>query len=61
MFDKQVQIADGDKCKASSGIRKGNAGIVEDLKISKGGNLTVTVRQADGTRFKTLARSVEKL
>jgi ribosomal protein S4E len=44
-----------------AGTHKGKAGTVEDRHISKGGNVTITVRQADGSRFKTLERSVEQL
>jgi hypothetical protein len=29
--------------------------------VSRSGNVTVTVRQADGSRFKTLERSVQPL
>jgi hypothetical protein len=32
--------------------------MVEDLKLSKTGHLTLTVRQANDVRFKTLARNV---
>lgn len=60
MPHEQVQLANGDKCKVHSGVHKGKIGIVEDLNRSKWSNLTITVRQEDGTRFKTLARSVEK-
>lgn len=37
---------------------QGKSGTVEDLNTSKTGALTLTVRQEDGTRFKTLARNV---
>lgn len=61
MPDDKSQVANGDRCKVAAGVHQGKIGIVEDLNRSKGGNLTITVRQDDGTRFKTLARSVEKL
>ncbi|MBW0143787.1 KOW motif-containing protein [Sphingomicrobium clamense] len=61
MPEEQTQVVNGDKCKVSAGVHKGKTGLVEDLNRSKGGNLTITVRQDDGTRFKTLARSVEKI
>lgn len=60
MSDEQAPVANGDKCKVHSGVHKGKTGVVEDLNRSKGGNFTITVRQDDGTRFKTLARSVER-
>lgn len=41
-----------------AGTHNGKAGIVEDRHVSKGGTVTITVRQADGSRFKTLERSV---
>lgn len=51
----------GDKCKVNAGVRKGKIRVVEDLNRSKGGNLTITVRQDDAFRFKTLARSIENI
>ena len=39
---------------------KGKEGTARDVNTSKGGNITVTIVQADGVRFKTLARSCEK-
>ena len=54
-------IANGDACEVIAGTHKGRSGTVEDLNTSKSGTLTITVREADGTRFKTLARSVRKL
>lgn len=53
-------IVDGIECRVIGGTHKGKSGTVEDRKVSKGGNVTITVRQDDGTRFKTLARSVTK-
>lgn len=41
-----------------AGTHAGKSGAVEDMKTSKTGHVTITVRQADGIRFKTLARSV---
>ena len=54
-------IANGDACEVIAGTHKGRRGTVEDLNTSKSGTLTITVREADGSRFKTLARSVRKL
>jgi ribosomal protein S4E len=52
-------MENGQACVVVAGTHKGKAGIVEDRHLSKGGNVTITVRQADGSRFKTLERSVE--
>ena len=54
-------IANGDACEVIAGTHKGRRGTVEDLNTSKSGTLTITVREADGSRFKTLARSVRKV
>lgn len=51
-------MENGDPCVVMAGTHKGKAGTVEDRHLSKGGNVTITVRQADGNRFKTLERSV---
>jgi ribosomal protein S4E len=51
-------VKDGDSCKVVGGTHKGKAGVVRDLNISKLGHLTITVVQANGERFKTLARNV---
>ncbi|MGN6279695.1 MAG: KOW motif-containing protein [Sphingomonas sp.] len=51
-------VRDGDHCTVIAGTHAGKSGVVEDLKTSKTGHVTITVRQADGVRFKTLARSV---
>lgn len=55
------RVADGDHCRVIGGKHLGKCGRVQDLKISEGGNTTITVVQDDGTRFKTLARNVEAL
>ena len=60
MSTAQTPVENGDLCTVTAGVHKGKAGIVEDLNMSKGGNLTITVRQADGDRFKTLAKNVVK-
>jgi ribosomal protein S4E len=51
-------MQNGDVCVVIAGTHKGKAGVVEDRHVSKGGNVTITVRQADGSRFKTLERNV---
>ena len=53
-------VQDGDFCRVMKGTHKGKEGTVRDVNTSKGGNVTVTIVQADGVRFKTLARSCEK-
>ena len=49
---------DGDKCEVIGGTHKGRSGTVRDINTSKGGNVTITVVQKNGERFKTLARNV---
>ena len=51
-------VKDGDYCKVISGTHKGKFGMVSDLNTSKTGHLTITVTQANGVRFKTLAKNV---
>lgn len=53
-------VANGDHCAVIAGTHKGRSGLVEDWKLSKGGHATVTVREANGARFKTLARNVRR-
>lgn len=54
-------IQNGDSCTVVAGTHKGRSGTVEDYNISKSGNATITVREASGERFKTLARNVQKV
>ena len=54
-------LKDGAQCEVIAGTHKGKTGIVEDIHTSKGGSVTITVRQSNGVRFKTLARSVKIL
>lgn len=49
---------DGDRCEVVGGTHKGKSGTVRDINTSKGGNVTITVVQKNGERFKTLARNV---
>ena len=53
------EISDGASCKVVGGTHKGKSGIVCDIHTSKTGAVTITVVQADGVRFKTLAKNVE--
>ncbi len=55
---EQIEVQNGDSCIVTGGTHKGKAGVVEDRNTSKTGHVTVTVRQASGDRFKTLARNV---
>jgi hypothetical protein len=51
-------VEDGAQCKVVAGTHKGKSGTVRDMKTSKTGAVTITVVQADGERFKTLAKNV---
>jgi ribosomal protein S4E len=53
-----TQLKDGDQCEVVKGTHTGKSGTVRDIKTSKTGEVTITVVQADGERFKTLARNV---
>ncbi len=55
------EVKNGDSCEVIAGTHKGRSGTVEDLKLSKTGHATITVREAGGARFKTLARNVRKV
>lgn len=63
MMDKNIKqpmnLTDGASCKVIGGSHKGKSGIVRDINTSKGGNVTITVVQSNGVRFKTLAKNVE--
>ena len=52
-------LKDGDHCLVIAGTHKGKSGIARDLNVSKTGHLTITVVQAVGERFKTLAKKVQ--
>ena len=51
-------VQNGDACTVTGGAHAGKSGVVEDRNLSKTGHVTITVRQADGECFKTLARNV---
>jgi ribosomal protein S4E len=53
------KLKDGAKCRVVGGVHVGKSGIVRDINTSKTGHITITVVQADGERFKTLAKNVE--
>jgi ribosomal protein S4E len=52
------ELKDGDECTVVAGTHKGKSGTVHDIKTSKLGHISITVKQANGVRFKTLGRSV---
>ena len=49
---------DGDHFSVIGGTHKGKSGTVRDFNTSKTGHVTITVVQAKGERFKTLAKNV---
>ena len=53
-----ADVKNGDPCTVIAGTHKGKSGTVQDKNTSKTGHVTITVLQADGQRFKTLARNV---
>ena len=53
-------LRDGDYCVVEKGGHAGKSGVVQDLHTSKTGSVTITVVQADGGCFKTLAHHVKK-
>ncbi len=52
------KLRDGAQCKVVGGTHTGKAGVVRDINLSKTGYFTITVVQANGDRFKTLAKNV---
>lgn len=55
----ESKLQDGMQCKVVGGTHAGKSGTVRDINTSKTGHITITVVQADGERFKTLAKNVE--
>lgn len=53
--NSNVKLTDGARCEVVGGTHKGKSGTVTDINTSKGGNVTISVVQESGTRFKTLA------
>ena len=54
-----VEVKDGDRCKVIGGVHIGKTGTVRDLKVGeKFKQVSITVVQANGVRFKTLAKNV---
>jgi ribosomal protein S4E len=59
MKDKsQTMVVDGAQCKVVDGVHAGKSGIIRDIKTGKTGYVSITVVQANGERFKTLAKNV---
>ena len=53
-----VLVVDGAQCKVTSGVHAGKSGTIRDIKTGKTGHVSITVLQANGERFKTLAKNV---
>jgi ribosomal protein S4E len=51
-------LVDGARCEVVGGTHKGKSGVVRDIKTGKTGHVSITVVQANGVRFKTLAKNV---
>lgn len=56
--EEKTNLRNGDPCEVTGGTHAGKSGIVRDMNVSKGGNVTLTVVQENGDRFKTLAKNV---
>lgn len=54
----QSMVVDGAQCKVIDGTHAGKAGTIRDIKMGKTGHVSITVVQANGERFKTLAKNV---
>jgi ribosomal protein S4E len=52
------KLRDGARCKVIGGTHAGKNGTVHDIKTGKTGHVSITVRQSNGARFKTLAKNV---
>lgn len=52
------KLKDGAKCNVVGGTHQGKSGTVRDINTSKTGQVTITVVQSNGERFKTLAKNV---
>lgn len=58
MATKALKLKDGDQCSVVAGTHAGKSGTVRDINTSKTGQITVTVVQSSGVRFKTLGKNV---
>jgi ribosomal protein S4E len=62
MIEKSpILIVDGAQCKVVSGVHAGKTGTVRDIKTGKTGHISITVVQANGEKFKTLAKNVVEI
>ena len=55
----KTKLKDGAFCRVIGGTHTGKSGTVHDIKTSKTGHITITVKQEGGQCFKTLAKNVE--
>jgi ribosomal protein S4E len=53
-----LTLRDGAQCTVVGGTHSGKSGTVRDIKTGKTGHVSITVVQANGERFKTLAKNV---
>jgi ribosomal protein S4E len=53
-----TELDNGDACVVVAGTHEGARGTVQDKRVSATGAITVTVVQANGERFKTLAKNL---
>lgn len=53
-----ARLRDGAPCRVIGGTHQGKSGTVRDIKTGKTGQVSITVVQSSGVRFKTLARNV---
>ena len=53
------KLKEDSQCKVIGGTHTEKPGTVADMNTSKTGHVTITVIQANGVRFKTLAKNVE--
>lgn len=58
MTNNSLPLKDGARCNVVSGTHAGKSGTVHDIKTGKTGHVSITVRQANGLRLKTLAKNV---
>jgi ribosomal protein S4E len=52
------KLNEGDSCTVVGGTHAGKSGSVRDINTSKTGQITITVVQKNGERFKTLGKNV---
>ena len=57
-MDQSSEIQNGIICRVVAGTHAGKYGVVQDRNTSKTGYVTITIVQANGVRFKTLAKNV---